>query len=321
MSLLKIENLKKHFVVQKSIFDQSRQTLKALDGVNLTINEGETLGLVGESGCGKSTLGRLVLSLYEPSSGSVSFGGDEVGKLKAADKKVFHRNVQIIFQDPYTSLNPRMTVGQIIEEPLIVQKMGKGRERNARVAELLKLVGLDESALTRYPHEFSGGQRQRVGIARALSVNPRLLVADEPVSALDVSVQAQIINLLLDLQVRLGFALLFISHDLSVVRYLSHRVAVMYLGRIVELADTETLFKAPAHPYTRALLSAIPVPDPKAKPKREILKGEIPNPIDPPSGCTFHPRCPIKNERCIKVIPQLEELRDGHLVSCFKAQL
>ncbi len=315
--LLEIKDLKKYFKISKNVFDPGHITLKALDGVNLNIAEKETVGLVGESGCGKSTLGRLIVSLYEPTEGSILFRGQAIQVLKNHDRRAFHRQIQIIFQDPYTSLNPRMTVGQIIEEPLIVQELGVSGERRKRVVELMNLVGLEERVIDRFPHEFSGGQRQRIGIARALVVDPTLIVADEPVSALDVSIQAQIINLLLELQEKLGFALLFISHDLSVVRYLSHRVAVMYLGKIVELAETDKLFASPLHPYTQALFSAIPEPDPLADKKRILLKGEIPSPINPPTGCTFHPRCPIMIEKCITENPPFLPHRPSHYASCW----
>jgi peptide/nickel transport system ATP-binding protein/oligopeptide transport system ATP-binding protein len=294
-ALLRAENLVKHF-----------QAVQAVDGVSLELAEGETLALVGESGCGKSTVGRLLLRLLEPTAGSVFFQGKNITGLKEREVRSLRREMQIIFQDPYGSLNPRMTVGAMLEEPLFLHSLSRNKEKE-RVRELLKLVGLAEVHATRYPHEFSGGQRQRIAIARALAVEPRLIVCDEPVSALDVSIQAQVINLLQDLQRRLGLAYLFIAHDLAVVKHIATRVAVMYLGRIVELADKRSLFANPRHPYTRALLSAIPVPDPTVVRKKIILEGDVPSPYNPPSGCRFRTRCPHAQALCGTKVPALED--------------
>ena len=294
-----------------------------MDGVSFDIHRGETLGLVGESGQGKTTTGRCILRLERPTSGSILFEGRDLATLSEAELRAVRRRMQVIFQDPYSSLNPRMTVGQIIGEPLGVHRLVSGRgPRAARVGELLRQVGLLPQHGRRYPHELSGGQRQRVGIARALAMEPTLIVCDEPVSALDVSIQAQIINLLEDLQAQLGLTYLFVAHDLSVVRHISDRVAVMYLGRIVELADRKTLYDAPVHPYTRALLSAVPIPDPELEAHREriVLGGEVPSPLNPPSGCVFHPRCPIAVERCSSEVPALREVRPGHWGACHLAQ-
>ncbi len=312
--LLRVAKLVKHFPVQQGLFARQSGAVRAVDGVSFELAVGETLALVGESGCGKSTTGRLLLRLLEPTSGSVHFEGVDLFALDAEAMRAQRRALQIIFQDPYASLNPRMTVGQTLTEPLALHGVAEGR-RNERLAELLQLVGLAPQHATRYPHEFSGGQRQRVGIARALAVEPRLIVCDEPVSALDVSIQAQVINLLVDLQRRLGLSYVFIAHDLAVVKHIATRVAVMYLGRIVEYADKQTLFRAPRHPYTRALLSAIPVPDPAARRQRVILDGDVPSPSNPPSGCHFRTRCPYARQRCTDEDPPLV-VNAGHAVAC-----
>jgi peptide/nickel transport system ATP-binding protein/oligopeptide transport system ATP-binding protein len=315
MSLLQVENIAKHFALKRGLF--GRDTVRAVDGVSFEMGAGETLALVGESGCGKSTVGRLILRLIEPTAGSVRFAGHDLYKLGDDEMRVMRRRLQIVFQDPYASLNPRMTVGQMLAEPLALHQLVPPERRRERVVELLELVGMSAHHAQRYPHEFSGGQRQRIGIARALAVEPQLIVCDEPVSALDVSIQAQVINLLRDLQQRLGLSYLFIAHDLAVVKHIANRVAVMYLGKIVELAQTETLFAAPRHPYTQALLSAIPVPVPHAQRQRNVLQGDLPSPLKPPSGCTFHPRCPYGVEVCKTMVPALEQA-DGHAVACHR---
>jgi oligopeptide/dipeptide ABC transporter ATP-binding protein len=312
--LLRVEGLQKHFPLRRGLFGRVKGAVRAVDGVDFTLQPGQTLGVVGESGCGKSTLGRLVLRLIEPSAGRIVFDGHELGTLDAAALRAQRRAMQIIFQDPFSSLNPRMTVGQILAEPLMLHGLHTGRH-GERVAELLHTVGLPREAAARYPHEFSGGQRQRVGIARALAVEPRLIVCDEAVSALDVSVQAQVVNLLQDLQRRFGLAYIFIAHDLAVVKHIAHRVAVMYLGRIVELADTRTLFAAPRHPYTQALLSAIPRPQPGAAQGRQLLQGDVPSPTAPPPGCRFHTRCPHAQPRCREAEPLWQD-DDGHGTAC-----
>ncbi len=316
MSLLEIHNLKKYFPVGAGLFSRHKGEVRAVDGVSLTVEEGETLGLVGESGCGKSTLGRTILRLIEPTAGEVRFQGKNVLALSQRQLRDMRREMQIIFQDPYASLNPRMRVGEIIGEGLEIHDIAKGKKKRERVMELLNQVGLREEHYDRYPHEFSGGQRQRIGIARALAVNPRFIVADEPVSSLDVSIQAQIINLLQDLQQKMDLTYFFISHDLRVVEHISHRVAIMYLGKIVEIADSETIYRDAKHPYTRALLSAVPIPDPNRKKERIILEGDVPSPVNPPPGCSFHPRCAYREDICDKVEPKLEFGAAGHGVSC-----
>ena len=316
MSLLEIRNLKKHFPVGEGLFSRGKGAVKAVDGVNLSINEGETLGLVGESGCGKSTLGRTILRLIEPTSGEINFLGKNLLSLSNRELRDARRDMQIIFQDPYASLNPRMRVGDIVGEGLEIHKLAKGKARRERVMELLHQVGLREDHYDRYPHEFSGGQRQRIGIARALAVNPKFIVCDEPVSSLDVSIQAQIINLLQELQEKMHLTYLFISHDLRVVEHISHRVAIMYLGKVVEIAKSDTIYRDAKHPYTRALLSAVPIPDMNKKKERVILEGDVPSPVNPPPGCTFHPRCSYREGICSQTEPPLEFTPDGHGVSC-----
>jgi oligopeptide transport system ATP-binding protein len=322
--LVQVQNLKMYFPVTRGIILQRKVgEVKAVDGVTFAIRQGETLGLVGESGCGKSTTGRAILQLYKPTEGSVQFRGTELTKLHGEEMRRMRRKVQMIFQDPYASLNPRMTVGDIIGEPIRVHGLRQGRNAvRDRVQELLALVGLNPYFINRYPHEFSGGQRQRIGVARALAVEPEFVVCDEPVSALDVSIQAQILNLLEELQERLGLTYLFIAHGLGVVRHISDRVAVMYLGRVVELATGDDLYARPMHPYTQALLSAAPIPDPKVEKKRTriILEGDVPSPLNPPPGCHFHTRCPIAIDRCKAEAPPLQDHGSGHMVACWRAK-
>lgn len=321
-NLLHVENLRMWFPIRKGILQRHVADVKAVDGLNFEVRSGETLGLVGESGCGKSTTGRAILQLYRPTDGHVFFKGQDLTKLKGGSLRKMRRDMQMIFQDPYASLNPRMTVGSIVGEPFRVHGLAGGKERTEKVQELLKVVGLNPYFINRYPHEFSGGQRQRIGIARALAVNPDFIVCDEPVSALDVSIQAQVINLLEDLQHQFGLTYLFIAHDLSVVRHISDRVAVMYLGKIVELADRMQLYENPLHPYTKALLSAVPIPDPilEMQRKRIILTGDVPSPVNPPSGCNFHTRCPIAIDICKKKDPEWRELGTDHWVACHRAE-
>lgn len=318
--ILKVENLTKSFPVYGGVFGRQTGAVKAVQDVSFEIRKGETLGLVGESGCGKSTLGRCIVRLHDVTSGKIFYSGKDITNLKGEELRSLRRKIQIIFQDPFASLNPRMTIKAILEEPLIIHNLynSNAKEREERVYELMDLVGLRKDSANRYPHEFSGGQRQRVGIARALAVNPELIVCDEPVSALDVSIQAQVINLLMQLQQKLGLTYIFIAHDLKVVEHVSNRVAVMYLGKFAEISKASELYKNPQHPYTKALLSAIPIPDPRAKENRIILSGDVPSPMNPPSGCFFHPRCSIAGPKCSETSPELKVFSDDHQVSCMK---
>ena len=314
--VLEIQGLKKHFPIKKGFLRRTTGHVFAVDGVSLTIHEGEALGLVGESGCGKSTVGRVILRLLEPTDGVIRIGGEDIRTLSKRELKPFRRQMQIIFQDPYSSLNPRMTAGDIVGEPLSAHNIASGKQREEMVAALFDRVGLTRVQMKNFPHQFSGGQRQRIGIARALALNPKLIICDEPVSALDVSIQAQVINLLMDLQRDLGLSYLFISHNLSVVEHISQRIAVMYLGRIVEYADKTTIFTKAGHPYTEALLSAVPVPDPKIRRKKVVLQGDVPSPVKPPSGCHFHTRCPYVVDRCRAETPLLREIAPRQFVAC-----
>ena len=314
--LLSVRGLVKHFPVRKGLLQRAVGQVHAVDGISFDIAEGETLGLVGESGCGKSTAGKTILKLIDPTEGEIRIKGERIDGLSRGEMRPYRRQLQVVFQDPYSSLNPRLRVRDIIGEPLINYGVSGGRELEDRVEELALKVGLRADALHRFPHEFSGGQRQRIGIARALALHPSLIICDEPVSALDVSVQAQVINLLADLQREFGLSYLFVAHDLAVVEHISHRIAVMYLGKIVEVADKEALFTRPQHPYTEALLSAVPVPDPEASRRRIILKGDVPSPINPPSGCRFHTRCPHAFTRCSTEEPEMREVLPGHHVAC-----
>ncbi len=319
--LLEVNDLRMHFPVREGVLLRSRKLNRAVDGVSLTIMPGETLGLVGESGCGKSTLGRCITRLYSPTSGTIRFDGTDITHLGRRALMPFRQDIQMIFQDPMDSLNSRHTVGEILEEPLVIHRAGDKAARRRRVRELLDTVGLPSRAAGRYPFEFSGGQRQRIGIARAIALNPRLVICDEPVSALDVSIQSQILNLLVDLQREFGLSYLFIAHDLAVVKHVSDRVAVMYLGRITEHARSEVIYRDPVHPYTQTLIAAVPVPDPHRRVKRQVLAGDVPSPIDPPAGCHFHPRCPRAESRCGMEVPLLRSVDDQHSSACHLARI
>ena len=314
--LLKVENLKKYFPIRTGMFARHTGDVRAVDDISFEVYEGETLGIVGESGCGKSTTGRVIMRLHEPTDGKVTFDGVELTGLSAEKMRKTRREIQMVFQDPYASLNPRHTVEKILMEPLIVHGIGTAAEQKKKVIEYLEIVGLSSYHAKRYPHQFSGGQRQRIGIARALMTNPKLIIADEPVSALDVSIQAQVLNLMQKLQEDLNLTYIFIAHDLGVVRHISNRVGVMYLGRMVELAPSENLYAEPLHPYTQALLSAVPIPDPVYEREQILLTGDIPSPSSPPTGCTFHTRCPLAMDMCKKQVPQFKEVKPGHSVAC-----
>ena len=314
--VIEVDGLKKHFPIRRGLLRKTVGQVHAVDGVSFSVREGETLGLVGESGCGKSTVARTVMRLIEPSAGSIRLDGTDITGLSKLELRPFRRQMQMIFQDPFSSLNPRMKAGAIVREPLAVHGVVSGKAADERVAELFDLVGLRAEQMGNFPHQFSGGQRQRISIARALALNPRLIVGDEPVSALDVSIQAQVINLLMELQQKKKLSYLFIAHDLAVVEHISHRVAVMYLGKIVEYADKRSLFRSPLHPYTEALLSAVPVPDPTMRRKKSLLEGDVPSPVNPPPGCAFHTRCPYAEARCKQEPPTLRQVAPGHFVSC-----
>lgn len=317
MALLEVTNLKQHFTSKKGVLAE-KTIIKAVDGVSLSIEEGQTLGVVGESGCGKSSLGRSILGLVQPTEGSIKFKGDEVTEMSSKQMKELRKEMQVVFQDPYASLNPRNTIRQILEAPMIIHKIGNKKERKERIESLVTKIGIRKEQLNNYPHEFSGGQRQRIGIARALTLNPKLIIADEPVSALDVSVQSQVLNLMVDLQQEMNLSYMFISHDLSVVQHISDKVAVMYLGRIVEIANVDELYSNPLHPYTQALLSAVPIADPLQKRNRIVLQGDLPSPANPPSGCPFHTRCPMAVKECAEIVPNLEEKSPGHFAACIR---
>jgi len=320
--LLRVDGLKKYFPIRRGVFQRRVGAVRAVDGVSFEVYRGETLGLVGESGCGKTTTGRTIIRLYEPTDGHVYFEGVDLATIKGAQLRQMRRRMQMIFQDPYASLSPRMSVLGIVGEPLEVHRVARGAEKKKRVAELLEVVGMDPAFMNRYPHEFSGGQRQRIGLARALALNPDLIICDEPISALDVSIQAQVVNLLEDLQEKLGLTYIFIAHDLSMVRHISNRVAVMYLGKIVELTDRDTLYANPLHPYTQALLSAVPVPDPFIEEKRQriILEGDLPSPANPPVGCNFNTRCPVAIDRCFEAEPDFIQVEEEHYCACHLVQ-
>lgn len=319
LPLLVVQNLKKYFPINRGFLARTQHTLKAVDDLSFSIAHGETLGLVGESGCGKTTVGRTIIRLYEPTDGKIIIDGEDISSLSESQLLPYRRKMQMIFQDPYSSLNPRMTVTEIIREPLEIHKIAQGKEAQDRIDELLSMVGLNKEHANRFPHEFSGGQRQRIGIARALAVEPKFIICDEPISALDVSIQAQVINLLEELQERLGLAYLFITHDLSMVKHISNRIAVMYLGKLVEIAKSQALYQNPLHPYTQALLSAVPIADPKLEASRQriILEGDVPSPVDPPPGCRFRTRCPIARKECSQLEPELKDVGNGHWVACF----
>jgi oligopeptide/dipeptide ABC transporter ATP-binding protein len=315
-TLLEVENLKKHFPIRRGLFSRIAGNVHAVDGITLSVKRKQTLGLVGESGCGKTTAGKTILKLLEPTSGVIRYNGKDITSYNRHEMKPLRRKMQIIFQDPFSSLNPRHTVSSIVAAPLEIHGLAQGKEMEDRIADLLEKVGLSPESMRRYPHEFSGGQRQRIGIARALAVEPELIIADEPVSALDVSIQAQILNLLQDLQDELALTYVIIAHDLSIIRHISNQIAVMYLGRIVEVSPSAEFYTNPLHPYSEALLSAVPIPDPAIKKKRITLKGDVPSPIDPPSGCRFHTRCPHRFDPCDKVRPELKQVERDHLVAC-----
>jgi oligopeptide/dipeptide ABC transporter ATP-binding protein len=319
-TLLSVENLDVHFPIKKGLLSRTVGYVYAVDGVSLTLRKGETLGIVGESGCGKTTTGLAVIRLIEPTAGTIRFGDTDITTLNASDLRTLKKEIQMIFQDPYSSLNPRMTVNKILKDPMEIHNVYPGAERNDRIAYLLEKVGLRPEQGRRYPHEFSGGQRQRIGIARALALNPQVIIGDEPVSALDVSIQAQIINLLIDLQKEFHLSYIIIAHDLAVVEHICDRIAVMYLGKVVELSAYNNVYTNPKHPYTRALLSAIPAADPRIKKERMILKGDVPSPINPPSGCAFHPRCPHRMDVCDQTAPDLKDIGDKHEVACYLYQ-